>query len=805
MNRQLFKKLLRDLWLRKGSLGALAFICTIGIAFLISSYGVYFDLRDSRDHFYDTYALADFHIVVKAAPENIVQRLSTLPGVGRLEGGVQLEGRTEVSGFPDPVQTTLVGVPRKGKAFNRLLPLSGGDVQHLETDQAYASSAFYHEHKLHPGDELSVILLGQKEEITIIGGVQSPEWVYVLAPGGGLAPDPLRTAVLFMPLRQLQEAGELENSYNILMGRFSEDIRGHQELEKQVLDRLSAELHPYGVTSALPRSQFLSVQFLESDIVGLKVSASVMPTLCLIIVAVVLNVVIGRLVAGQRTVVGTLKALGYPSFSITVHYLGFGLAVGVLGAVLGTFLGLWLQEGLLSIYRTVYELPIDAAGFYPELIALSAGLSLGFALLGTAFGVGSATRLSPATAMRPPPPEKGGRILLERGPAKYLWELLPFSLKLIIRAIFRNPFRSLVTFGSAFVATTIMVESLATGSAIGVLIDKEFRQAQKQDVTILLREARSAISVAREFQSLPGVQAVECHLNSPAVLRGRKDGTRVSEREVLLFGLASEPKLENPLRLSPWAFRNFDDSDDGLYLSRKLAEVLQVEVGDRLEVELRSGTRQTLESRVLGLVDTSLGLGAYLPARQLSLMLGESAVTNKILLTVDLEKRDFLVEELQRRPEVLNVTWRSDSLQQMETTLQQNLGTMLTVIVVFSGCLAFGAVLNTALVALSEREREVGTLRVLGYTPFSVTAIFSGESLLLNSLGVIFGWGGGIALTYFVTRAYDTEIFRFPFVIEPWNIIYSTIVMIVFLIASQIVLGLFVKNLNWLEVLKIRE
>ena len=100
--------------------------------------------------------------------------------------------------------------------------------------------------------------------------------------------------------------------------------------------------------------------------------------------------------------------------------------------------------------------------------------------------------------MRPPPPEKGGKILLERGILGSLWGLFPFSLKLILRAIFRNPFRSAVTFGSSFIATTIMVESLATGSAINVLIDREFRQAQKQDVTILLREAQDIVSVKRE-------------------------------------------------------------------------------------------------------------------------------------------------------------------------------------------------------------------------------------------------------------------------------------------------------------------
>ena len=549
MNRQLLKKLFRDLWNRKGSLGALSFVCTIGVSFLMSMYGVYFDLRNARDTFYSEYALADFHITVKAAPENILRRLAEVPGVERLEGGVELEGRTEVPGFLDPVQTTLVGVPRRGKVFNRLLPLSGGEVRTLEIGQAYASSAFYNKHKLAPGDELLVTLLGQEERLRVAGGVQSPQWVYVLAPGGGLAPNPLRTAVLFLPLRQLQQAGELENSYNLIMGRFSGEVRGDPAAEKVVLHRLESVLSTYGVIAASPRSQFMSVQFLESDIVGLKVSASVMPTLCLFIVAVVLNVVIGRLVAGQRTVVGTLKALGYPSGIITFHYLGFGIAVGLFGALFGSAIGLLLQRGLLSIYQTVYELPIASAGFYPELIEVSVGLSLAFAILGTAFGVRSATRLSPAVAMRPPPPEKGGRILLERGPAAVFWKPLPFTLKLILRAIFRNPFRSLVTLGSSFIATTIMVESLATGSAIGVLIDREFRTAQKQDVTVILREAHNAVSVKREFQTLPGVQSVECHLNCPA--RVRSVGEDAAEREVLISGLAPDPQLENPLRLSP--------------------------------------------------------------------------------------------------------------------------------------------------------------------------------------------------------------------------------------------------------------
>jgi putative ABC transport system permease protein len=804
MSWQLWKKLWRDLWHRKGSLGALCFVGLLGNAFLISCFGVYFDLRDARDKFYRDYHLADFRISVKAVPENLVRLLEREPGVQRLEGAVSLEARLEIDGFPDPIQATMVGVPHRGKIFNRLLPLNRGSLEELEDGQAYASSAFFHAHKLTAGDRLSAILLGQRETFEIVGGVQSPEFVYVLAPGGSLAPDPLRTAVLFLPLRQLQEAGELENSYNQILGSFTDDVRGRPEKEREVMARIEKRLGPYGVFDAVPRSQFLSVQFLESDIVGLKVSSSVMPTLCLIITAVVLNVVIGRLVAGQRTIVGTLKALGYSSFAVSIHYLGFGLAVGLGGAIGGVAAGGILQRLFLNLYRSIYELPIDQPRFYPELVGISVGLSLGFALLGTAFGVRAATRLTPAVAMRPPPPEKGGRILLERGPLRPLWRKLPFSWKLVLRAIFRNPFRSAVTFGSSFVATTIMVESLAMGGAITVLIEREFRWAQKQDLTVLLREPQDRIGLQRELELLPGVEYVEGQLSVPAlIISSPASGPR--ERQALLQGLPNSPLLENPLRLTPELTDQLTADQEGLFLSRKLAEILGVGVGDIVSLQLRRGTRRNIQLMVAGLVDTSLGLGAYLSADRLSRLIGESKVADKMLLQASPLVRPELVAELARRPEVLSVTWRSDSLRQMEQVLQQNMGFMLTVVIVFCGFLAFGAVLNTALVALAEREREVGTLRVLGYHPAAVTAIFSGESLLLNTLGVVCGWAGGAALTYGVCRAYDTEIFRLPFVFNAGIVLTSTLWMMLFLASSQLVLYLIVKGLPWLDVLKIRE
>lgn len=800
----LLKKLLRDLWARKVSLGALTLVGVLGVAFLISSFGVYFDLRNARDSFYSSYNLADFRITIKAVPENLLRQLENEPGVEALEGTVALDARLDIPTFPDPVQATIVGVPARGKRFNKLKSSDGGQLKPLAYHQAFASSAFYRAHGLKVGDKIEAIMLGQQEYFQILGSVQSPEFVYVLAPGGSLAPDPLRTAVLFVPLRQLQEDGQLESSYNQILGRFSPNVRGNYQKERLVLNRLESRLNSYGVLEATPRSQFLSVQFLESDITGLKVSSSIMPTLCMLIVSVVLNVVMGRLIAGQRTIVGTLKALGYSDISINLHYLGFGLAVGLLSALGGLGLGFYLHSWLLALYRSIYELPIQEPGFYPQLIAIAVGIALVCSIVGTALGVRAATSLAPAIAMRPPPPEKGGKIMLERGFLQPLWRKLPFTFKLILRAIFRNPFRSSVTFGSSFIATTIMIESLAMGAAIGVLIDREFQQAKKQDLTVILREPQQLISCQRELQTLAGVGRVEGQLTVPASLISNV-GQLSREREVLLVGLSEHPQLDNPLWLSPKIAEGFDADQKGLYLSKKLASVLGLRVGESVEVRLRRGTRRSLSLPIIGIVDTSLGLGCYTSSSQLSRLIGEAGVADKILLEAKPAARPKLVAELARRPEVLSITWRSDQLLQMQTTLQRNIGLMLNVIIVFCGFLAFGAVLNTALVALAEREREVGTLRVLGYSPLAVTAIFSGESLLLNVLGITCGWAGGAALTYGICRAYDTEIFRLPFVFNPGIVAIASATMLIFLATSQAALASIVRRLPWLDVLKIRE
>jgi len=154
---------------------------------------------------------------------------------------------------------------------------------------------------------------------------------------------------------------------------------------------------------------------------------------------------------------------------------------------------------------------------------------------------------------------------------------------------------------------------------------------------------------------------------------------------------------------------------------------------------------------------------------------------------------------------VTGVSERTRALIQLDETFGETMGTMMSIMVLFAGLIAFGSVLNTALVSLSERQREVGTLRVLGYSPANINRIFSGESLVVNVVGIILGLVFGIILAKSLSLAYSTELYRFPAIVYPWRLAMCAVIMVVFISAAQLIIYRLIRTLKWLEVLKIME
>jgi len=789
----LLRKQVRDIRERKYALLILIMIAAIGVGGFVGMLGVYYDLYGARQRYYANNRLADFTINMKRGPLWLVERVASVGNVVRAEGRVSLPVQVDLAGREDPITATAVSVPAERQPLLNALTLlrgvwiSGEDRKEVIIDDTFATA-----NGLGPGNVMKVTLFDEQVEFLVVGTALSPEFVNLIPPDGGWSPDPERYGIVYIEEKFMQDRCDLAGAYNEIVGSVHDRSR---TAVSNMLELIEDELEPYGVLSSVPYWQQPSVSYLEDELTGLKVSVTIVPTIFLGVSLLALNILMGRMVKQQRVVIGTLRSLGYSAGDIRRHYLGYGLSIGLAAGLLGDGFGWWLQGVMLDLYGTFYRIPDTRPEFYLGVYGVGFLLSVGAAMLGTVKGVFYASRLEPADAMRPPPPEKGGKIFLER--VGFFWNHVSFRWKLILRSIFRNPFRSGVSLLASLIATSLIYTTLAQNDSLQHLMNFEFEKISHQDYTITLRDPQG-LSVANEIGGLPGVTAVERQLVVGC------DFARGSLNKRL--GIIGAPKgavMHTPLDKNG---ERILIPADGLVLSRKLAEILEVEVGERLTMRPLMGRRTTVETTVMGISENYFGLTAYADMDYLSGLLGEARVSNVVLCRRDktVAAREF-IRELKRRSRVVGIGERGRLFTQMHETFGQMMGTMMVVMIFFAGLIAFGSVLNTAMVSVSERQREIGSLRVLGYTNRQVAAIFSGESLVLNFVGIFLGLYAGIGQMYFVARAYDTELYRFPAVIKFSSLGYSALWMVFFAGLAQLIVYRIICKLEWLDVLKVKE
>lgn len=789
----LTRKLWRDLRGRKASTFVLVLLVMTGIGAMTSMQSLYRDLKTTRDTYYRDYRLAHFTVDMRRAPERAVALAAGAPNVAAAEGRVSLQVLIELPGRIEPVTGIAHSLPLvRRPVMNDIYLASGGWFTGRSDREVILNKVFAEANGLRPGNRLKVTLLDEQHDLLIVGTASSPEHIFLLPLDGGIAPDPARFGVMYLPEELLQRSGDLEGAYNQIVGMThlteERDIR-------ETLDFLERSLDPWGVTNTTPMQDQPSVQLVQNELTELRSNALILPSIFLGVAMLILNVLLGRIVTQQRGVIGTLRAIGRSRAEILRHYLWIGISVAVLGGLAGMVLSLWLQGIIIRIYADYFTFPRLEAGVYPSFHLLGFAIALLAGCIGTARSALRAASLQPAEAMSPPPPEKGGRIVLER--FTVLWSRLSFRRRLVMRAIFRNPFRSTVGFLTAMISMALMVATFALADGINYLVEFQFNMISHEDLRVALREPVGDPG-AREISDLPTITTVEPQL---AIVCDVSAGHR--RERIGVVGIPVENRLFTPLDLSG---RPIIIPHGGLVLTDKAANLLDVGVGDSLSLRPLIGRRERVEVPVLGIVRSYLGVSAYAEIGYLSGLIGEDRVANAILATSDSNGAWApLYAEIKDRKDIVGMANRERSIRQMRETFIRNLKVSITVLILFAGLIAFGSVLNTALVSLSEREREVGTFRVLGYSPREVAAILRGEQIILFTLGTLAGVLAGIALTHALAVAYDTDFLRLPVVIYPSRILIAAALMGGFISLAQVLVYGYIRNLPWLDVMKTKE
>lgn len=782
------RKLLRDLWRLRGQVLAIGMVIASGVALLVMSLTSIEALTETADAYYERYRFAAVFARVERAPEYLQDRLAAIDGVQAVTTRVVRTALLDVAGFDEPAIGQLVSVPEDAEpALNRLALLQGRYPRLGAPDETVLSEPFATAHSLEIGGSLHAVINGRWRELRIVGIALSPEYVYTIGPGA-LMPDDRRFGVLWLGERALQAAFDLDGAFNdVTLGL----LRGTDP--EAVVDEVDRLLARYGSVGAYARADQLSNWFLMNEIAQLKTLVRLLPTVFLAVAAFLTNMVLARLVAVERSEIGLLKAFGYSGAAIAWHYVKLVLVISAVGITLGWFIGYWLGLYNTRMYAEFYRFPFLLYRPGPASFAIAAIASLAAALLGAVRAVRAAAALPPAEAMQPPAPPLFRRGNLDRALPRHWLDQLT---RIVLRQVMRWPARSFAAAAGIGLAIAVLISSMQWLDAIDHIVNVYFLEAQGQDVTVSFAHARG-VDAQRALATLPGVMATEPMRAVPAKIRA---GSRV-EREAVQ-GVPAHQLLH---RVYDAAGHQVDLPGEGLMMSTMLAQLLQVRPGDTVTVEVLEGRRPQLQIPVAGVFETYIGSPAYMEIGALNRLMREPPAVTSVHLRVDPLQREAFFRELKHTPQVASLTLRDAAVQTFHETMARTLLIYVSFFVVFSCALAFGVTYNTARIALSERGRELATLRVLGFTRAEISYILVGETGVLTLVALPLGVACGYVLAQALVQGLQTELFRVPFVIAPSTFGWALVVGIGATVASVMLVRRRLDRLDLIGVLKTRE
>lgn len=601
---------------------------------------------------------------------------------------------------------------------------------------------------LRPGDRLSLTVNGRLQTIAVSGVVLSPEYVYAIPPGG-LFPDDRAFGLVWMAREAVEAALDLEGAFDEVVLRLAPGAR-----VDDVVDAVDAVLRPFGGLGAYGRDRLISNRFLSDEIRQLDNMATVLPAIFLGVTAFLVSVALTRLVAAQRTQVGTLKALGYGNTAIGLHYAAYASAIALGGAAAGVALGHAFGAYMSRMYTDFYRFPLLDYRADPGAMLQATALALLASMAGAAGAVRRAVRLAPAEAMRPPAPGQYRPTLLERLGAG---ALLSLPARMSLRGLARRPVRAALGALGIASAVAVLVTGAYFGDAMDFMIRLAFERALTADATVAFTHSMGRDAM-HELARLPGVLAAEPTRDLPAILRR---GPR-SER-VALSGAAPGATLS---MLVGEDGRAVSVPPSGLVVSSRLAALLDARPGDRVRVELLEGRRAMGELPIAATVDDVLGLSATASLDTLRRLAREGDVITGAHLAVDPSARPSVTRALDARPAVAGVSWRADTVKSFRKTVAKSLLAFAGMLVGFAVAIAGGVVYSAVRASFAERSRELATLRVIGFTRGEAWRVLVGEVALQLAAALPLGALLGLGLSVLSSHAFESDLFRIPVVIE---------------------------------------
>jgi len=747
-------------------------VVTMGVAFYGAFYPAGKSLLTSIYATYDQLAYMDFVVSMDQAPAEIVKQVRKIKGVSAADGRIVVESGIQL----DPAQSSLtnlrlISVPDKGAAtVNRSDIPTGRGIQ--AADEILLLKRFADYHHIKPGDFVKLWINGAPHEFKVAGLAFNPEYLVAGRSREMPFPAPSAFGVAWIGEAALTELIKMPGHINSVVVRLDgESETVSSALRAQVRRELEPIFKDYASLTILEREQTASGGVIQANAQGNFQTMAMFSAMFLMASLAITAILLGRLIESERQRIGTLRALGVTRLELVLHYLSFGLLIGLIGGSVGSVLGYFISFGTITPFVDAI-----AGGYLPgyvntpqiPFILLGFGLTVVATTLAGAAPAWRESGTPPGIALRPAMPSTPNAL------SRISLKFLPLSLRQTFRNILRTPGRSAATAAGIMVGTVMVFASLSLLDSMNFSFDSYFASNQ-YDLQVLVGNLVLGDDLQKQVTTVNGVDSAQVALFGPITVRGAS-----RDLDTLAYVLdESKPFIMPGLLEGEAAF----SGKNGVWIGHNLARVLNVHVGDMLKLSAMDQERQ---AKVLGIVSQAFGSPVFIP-RSLFTQWTPGGVfpVNTALVRVSAGKTAKARDALANVPGVVSVL----DYRAFVKDTQDYLAFWKVNSWAFAICgivLTLAVIVNTVSANLHEQQTDLAILRSLGVTQREIVASVLTELLVLAIVGVAFGVPIGREVGFYMAHTVDMEFYGLFALLQPVSIPLGVVAILMIVVLATV-------------------
>jgi len=746
----LFKKMFRDMNEHKTQFIAIFLMSFLTLWVFTGVGSEVAGIQQTVDEFYEDTNMADIWVYSDNITNTTLEKINQIDTTNQMERQLILKSTADISGNPT---VTLHFV--ENNSVSKYYPLEGQEINIDDEDGIWLDKRFADAHNLKINDKIKLEMNGTNIEKTIKGLGYSPEYVY--QQGDSLIPDFKLQGFAYLSHKAL----DMEVPYNVVLIKTDDDGYKSKLDEKIDYDLL------------VPFDDHPSVAQFQSEIDQHNTMGNMFPIIFVVVALLTLLTTMTRIVSHQRSQIGTLKALGFSDKKITLHYISYGFYLTLIGCVLGLIIGPNTVPYLFfPSMSAFYTLPVWKSGYSMSFIYVAL-IMICLSVIFTYLAAKNISKESPASTLVPKAPKNSTRGIIEKS---FIWNKLTFNGRWNYRDIKRNKIRSLVTIISIIGCTLLLISAMGLNDGMNDLKTWQYGKINHYETQLILEDNVTDSQINEITSKYNGTQVMNEQIEIKANNITKTSNLMVYNSTDLI---TPTDKTMKPLKLP----------EDGVSLTQKSAELLNVEKGDVIQWHIY-GDEKWVNTTVDEIYADPANQGITLSPKKLE-ELGYNYTPSMIVTKVNVENKIDGIKSINDFSQLQN-SWDE---------LMESANLLIAILLIFAIGLSVVMLYSLGILSFTEVERDLATLKVVGFKTKNIRRLFLTQNIVLSIIGFIFG----VPLGYYVMRIMmDTSGDTFYY---PINYSISTIfITFLFVIGISVIVNLLfsskIKNIDMVKSLK---